>query len=189
MPVSPRPHSRARSPHEQLSPTEDGLTIFDALGLCRFEIRSGGQSLGALILTSTSPSTPYAAERDYWCWSGTAWPQAFTLRHAPTLSLPTALPGSHPQVTFTAPSAQHDLSAPGDAVWRVRLVELVQGVPATTDLGFFVRHANGTLAWFADAAPAGSVFEVPADAWLDLTRVPNAGLVVEAILAIPGAIS
>ncbi len=182
---------RVRRPDEQISPIEDGLVVFDTLGTCRLEIKGGAQSLGVFLMTSTTPESPFLGERDYWYWkSGVQpWPDVFELHYAPGVALPSVTPEVHPQVVFTSAALEHDLSASGLSVWRVRRAELVQGVPIYEELGYFVRTPSGVLDWYADALPPESSLVLEEGQWLRLTRINNNnGMVLELARATPGPI-
>lgn len=185
-----RPEGR-RAPKEQVSGTEDGVAVFGSDGVCRFDLKSGGASIGAFFVTSTDPSAPFQASRDYWYWLAEAspFPDVFELHHAPSRPTPSETPDIRMEVLFVAESDNHDLSASSLAVWRVRRGHLVQQTPVYTDLGWFARTSNGTPAWYADATPSGGFFGLPPGTWLRLVRISNTNLSVEAVHGTPGAIS
>lgn len=175
---------------EQLSGTEDGVVIFGSLGLCRLDIVAGGNSLGVFTLTSSAPSSPFIAARDYWYWRAgvTPWPSMFELHYAPQVPLPSTTPEVHPQLRFSGAPDEQDLSASGLSVWRVRRGELVQGSPVYEDIGFLTRAGNGALSWYADTTPGPGYFAVPAGTWLRLVHLDNTNLVVQAVRALPGVV-
>lgn len=181
----------ARGPREQLSGAEDGVAVFGPGGVCRFDVRSGGSSVGAFVVTSTSPASPFVASRDYWFWraDATPWPQVFELHHAPGMELPSVTPQIHLQLLFSGSASTQDLSASALTVWRVKRGELVQQTPIYEDLGFFTRNNDGSLSWYADSTPAPGFFGVPPGSWLRLVQISNTNLVVQAVHAAPGAIS
>lgn len=190
MPIKVTRAPRPARGGEQLSPIEDGFQMYDGDGLCRFEIRDAGQALGALVLTSASPASPYQGTKDYWIWTTgvTAWPDHFEVHFDANLSLPSGSQEIHPQLVFSSVEDTHDLSSSGLAVWRVRQGELIQGAPYFTEVGYLTRGAGGALHWYAASSANPGYFVVPAGEWLEFTRINNTSLEVEAVQAVAGAV-